>query len=136
MAYDLAGRLISITDPQGNVTTRAYDDNGRLILVTDATGKQTTMAYDPEGHMVTQTTPDGTTTSFNYDERGRRTQFTAQDGGVTRLNFGSLTLQSTTDELGRSTQYAFTSLMRPTSVTDANNNTFTYVWTPDRKSVV
>jgi YD repeat-containing protein len=34
-AYDIAGRLTSVTDPRGSVTAYQYDPAGQLIAVTD-----------------------------------------------------------------------------------------------------
>lgn len=63
--YDDAGHMISLTDPNGHVTTWEFDDQGREVLMTDPLGQ-----IDPEGHTVTKT----------YDEDGRLASIVNRNG--------------------------------------------------------
>src|SRR6185369_3119280 len=49
-AYDIAGNLTSVTDPNGNVTTYVYDDFGRLLTQSSPVTGTTTYEYDPAGN--------------------------------------------------------------------------------------
>jgi YD repeat-containing protein len=95
--YDDAGNVISMVDPNGNLTTYAYDlmdrigevaqwvndpnlrdlvtgygydVQGNLASVTDANSHSTTYAYDDMGRVVATTSPDTGTTRYAYDEAG------------------------------------------------------------------
>lgn len=45
-AYDVAHRLISVTDPDGHQSSFAYDQNGNLITATDASNNNTSYSFD------------------------------------------------------------------------------------------
>jgi RHS repeat-associated protein len=78
--YGTLGRVITATDPNGNVTTYAYfPDNdsspgrrGNLQSVTNPLGHVTQIgAYDANGRPLTIVDPNGLTTILTYDARGR-----------------------------------------------------------------
>lgn len=48
-SYDLAGRVISKTDPDTGTTDSSYDDAGELTATTDANGQTLAYRYDPLG---------------------------------------------------------------------------------------
>jgi YD repeat-containing protein len=121
------GRISSITDPMGNVTTFNYDANSNLKLVrhygqtNDVPGTngntllaQSSYAYDGLDRLVTQhdahfdivgqTIGDGyRTTSFTYAPNGART--------------------SVTDDLGRTTSFYYDTAGRGTNVTSPGQRT-------------
>ncbi|HEV8719169.1 MAG TPA: tandem-95 repeat protein [Candidatus Binatia bacterium] len=84
--YDGSGRLITITDPVGLVTTLSYA-NGSLQRITDPAGRQTQFQHDSAGNVTRITNPDSTFVSYAYDAIGRMTR--------------------ATDELGNSTTYGY-----------------------------
>jgi RHS repeat-associated protein len=102
---DSDGRLTTVTDVDGNVTTLERDAAGDLTGVTAPNGQQTqvtapggaiTRITDPAGGvyqfqyygddlMKTMTTPGGRTTSFFYDTQGKLTRDADAAGGFQTL---------------------------------------------------
>ena len=72
-SYDLNGRPLSITDPNGLTTTLGYDSRGRL-LTRDTGGETTTYTYDGVGQLLTVTLPSGAAYTYTYDAAHRLTQ--------------------------------------------------------------
>lgn len=68
--HDTAGRLISITDPAGLVTTFTYS-GGLVSSIEDPAGRFTFFEHDGAGNLVKITDPDGSVRQFAYDERHR-----------------------------------------------------------------
>nr|MBA3311784.1 cadherin-like domain-containing protein [Planctomycetaceae bacterium] len=114
--YDAVGRVLTETDPLGNVTAYEYDALGRLIKTTlpdpDGTGSLTspvtTYSYSIVGNLLSVTNPLGKTTTYGYDAARR--------------------LTSVTDSLNHATAYVYDNLGRLTSDTDANSGVTTYVY--------
>ena len=97
-AYDLAGRVSSVSHPAGAVTvtyddrglpltvgggagttTYAWDDNGRIDVRTDPAGTAD-LSYDDAGRLISETDPvTGGMAEYGYDDAGRRT-YTASHG--------------------------------------------------------
>jgi RHS repeat-associated protein len=76
--YDEYGRVLTATNPDGDVTTTAYTPatgaEPTSISVTDPMGLVTTTTYDPARHLpLTVTDPDGDQTTETYDALGRET---------------------------------------------------------------
>jgi RHS repeat-associated protein len=82
--YDEDGRLISIEDPVGQITTFSYS-GWHLSSITDPAGRTTRLIHDERGNLIEIINPDGTTKRFTYDgrhllteridERGNRTSY-------------------------------------------------------------
>lgn len=64
--HDAHGRPLSMTDPNGLVTTFAYDLRGRL-LERNAGGRLTRYSYTPAGQLLRTTHPDGSWIERQYD---------------------------------------------------------------------
>lgn len=63
------GRLTSVTDAAGAVTSYAYDETGRMTQLTDATGQaQFTNTYGADGRIESQSDATGDVTWFYWDE--------------------------------------------------------------------
>ncbi|MGW4801509.1 DNRLRE domain-containing protein, partial [Nonomuraea sp. NPDC004297] len=76
-AYDVAGQLITTTDPLDNVTTYQYDQLGRQVRVTDpAPAGQTSgtrvTEYDMAGETLATVDPTGARATATYDDLGRQ----------------------------------------------------------------
>jgi len=84
--YDGAGRLLSLTDPGGGVTTFGYA-GGALAGVTDPGGRTTQFSIDGAGNLLTVTTPDGAVTQYSYDSRHRLVGRTDPRGAVTQYEY-------------------------------------------------
>ncbi len=68
--YDAAGHPLSITDPNGLITTLSYDSRGRLITQ-DKGGEITRYSYDKTGALLTIIQPDNTHIDYRYDAAHR-----------------------------------------------------------------
>jgi len=103
--YDKAGRISTVTAPDGTQTTygyggnyetvkdqhgvttvRTFDARKRVTSIADGLGT-TTYTYDELGRTVGIKTPDLATTSITYDSLGRKTSVTAPQGGGANLWF-------------------------------------------------
>jgi RHS repeat-associated protein len=109
--YDLAGNLISLTDPLGHQakfvydaahrrveasdfeegTTRyAYDKVDNLLSVTDAEGNATQHAYDALNRRTSTANAENETTGYAYDLMGNRVQLIEADKAVTLYGYDGL----------------------------------------------
>jgi len=126
--YDAAGRLITVTDVAGNVTTiqrtggapagilgpygahttLTRDANGFLASMANPAGETTVLTSTADGLLSALTDPRGGLHSFSYDTLGRLTLDQAPAGGSTTLNRvdGNQTYTVTqTTALGRASSY-------------------------------
>jgi YD repeat-containing protein len=71
--YNAHGQPLSITDPNGVVTTLAYDARQRVTSFTVG-GEETTFEYWPTGQLKKTTLPDGSFLQYTYDAAQRLTQ--------------------------------------------------------------
>jgi len=75
-AYDGIGRLVSVTDTEGNVTESTYDYGDRRIRVVHPASGETNYTYDRLGNVLTVQTANlkdgGSHVEYTYD-RGRPT---------------------------------------------------------------
>ena len=91
--YNAYGQPLTITDPNGLVTTLSYDARQRLISSSKA-GEVTSFAYYPTGLLRTITMPDGSYLQCSYDPAHRLTGIT--DGLGNQISY-------TLDALGNHT---------------------------------
>ena len=63
--FDASGRLLAITDRNGNATTLSYNGS-QLAGITDFNGRQTTITTGANGKIATITVPGGSTYSLTY----------------------------------------------------------------------
>ena len=110
LTYDTSGRLATVTDALGHVTSydtydmygnpgRSNDPNGVVSVMTytpegwpltvtrDSTGtpSTTTLTYDAIGNITQSKDADGVTTTYTYDDAGRVTDIT--DAVGTRIHY-------------------------------------------------
>ncbi|TME54491.1 MAG: RHS repeat protein [Chloroflexi bacterium] len=113
--YDADHRILSITDPMGNVRSKTYDVNGNVATATDANGKQTTLTYDKLNRQVQATQPlDSSvaptrtiTSKTAYDAAGNKTQDIsprAYDASSDKVTFNNYVTTYHYDELNRLTR--------------------------------
>ena len=62
-----AGKLESVSDPNGNETTLAYDEGGRLEAIMDPAGREITLAYNEAGFIESAEDPMGHVTEYAYE---------------------------------------------------------------------
>jgi RHS repeat-associated protein len=92
--YNAHGQPLTITDPNGLVTTLAYDLRERLTSRTIGS-EQTTLVYWPTGLLKKVTLPDGNFLEFTYDGAHRLTDINDSEGN--RIEY-------TLDAMGNRTQ--------------------------------
>ena len=131
MTYE-NGRLTSMTDYNGNVTTFGYDSYGNRNSQTDALGRTSTIIYDAAGKITSETTADGTTITYNYDAKGQKIKETIKgsDGISRTTTYGydaAGRVINQTNESGTLT-YSYDSEGNMTSITypDKTKDTFVY----------
>lgn len=81
--YDESGRAVQQIDGDGNVTTTVYNNIGKVESVTDPLGRVTSYEYDLRGNLVRTTYPNGSTEKSTYDVLGRQVTSTDRNGRVT-----------------------------------------------------
>ena len=124
------GKVETITDPRGKLTTMAYNTTtGDLTSVTDPLSHATTFGYDAFGRRTTVTDALGHTTTTEYDIRGRVTKVTSHvdangagpHTGDTHTQFTydkSGHRESVIDPMGRVTRYVYDDFGRLSMVLD------------------
>ena len=149
--YDKYGRIQTVTDLEGNVTTYTYDDVGNLETVTYPNGVVTTYGYDSTNLIIsiytenadgdvlqdyiytrdvngniTEADEGGRVVSYEYDALGRLTQETVVDSSGTHVteysyDANSNRLSKTVD--GVVTNYTYNEINQ---LVQAGNTTYTY----------
>jgi YD repeat-containing protein len=93
--YDSAGRLVTITDRDGNVTEVHRDGTGNPTSIEGPFGPTTTITLDAKGYIDTLTNPASEVMNFDYTPSGLLTQYTdprTNDFDYTYDALGRLTL--------------------------------------------
>jgi len=70
-AYNPAGQLVAMHDPDGNEWTYDFDWGGRQVASTDPDSGTTTTSYDLLNQVVTRTNANDETLAYTYDPLGR-----------------------------------------------------------------
>ena len=100
--YNAHGQPLTVTDPNGVVTTLTYDQ--RLRVLSRQIGTETTRySYWPTGLLKMVTLPDSSTVSYTYDGAHRLTAITDGTGNYvsyTLDNMGNHTAESAYDPSG------------------------------------
>jgi YD repeat-containing protein len=83
------GKLLSITDRNGNVTTLTYDSSFRLVTVTDPAMRHLYFSYaSTSSYLVTGITSDfGISLSYFYDGQGRLDHYTKPDNTTVSFKY-------------------------------------------------
>jgi RHS repeat-associated protein len=107
------GRLASLTNALGHVTTYdLYDNHGRVLDTTNANGVVTKYTYDRRGRTLTiaEAPPGGAAhiTSFLYDDVGQLVSAEAPNGTVLTYDYDDAhNLSSITDNFGNKVAYDY-----------------------------
>ncbi|MFA6054869.1 MAG: PKD domain-containing protein [Thermodesulfovibrionales bacterium] len=91
--YDTSGRLISITDGDGNITTVRRDISGKPTAIVAPGGQQTALDLDANGFLADIADPAGNATRLSYTSDGLLTSMRDPGGNIhsfTYNNFGLL----------------------------------------------
>jgi RHS repeat-associated protein len=134
-AYDKQDNLISVTDPNSNVTTYSYDDFRRLQTQTSPVSGATNYSYDTAGNLTSTTDSNNAVTVRTYDAANRPTGATSTRSGLpteavtwtyddaTAGAYGTGRLASMSDPSGSSTYaYERRGLLRSESRTIEGNS--------------
>ena len=91
--FDTAGREVSETDRNGNVTSFGYVAGGAaagaLQTITDPVGKVTTLAYNASGKLATVTDPASRATTVTVDANGNLTKVIDPDAAITQYGYST-----------------------------------------------
>ncbi len=127
--YNAFGQPLTITDPKNETTTMVYDGSGYLQTVTGAIpGSTTTYTYDTAGRVQTVTDSEGYTVTNAYDNINRLTKQTFPDATFRQTVYDRLSVGSTTDRLGRTTNYTNDALGRVVQTKDPLGRIVSQTW--------
>ncbi|MCY7378162.1 MAG: hypothetical protein LH467_02345 [Gemmatimonadaceae bacterium] len=129
-AYDAAGKLVSVTDASGNVTTIARDADGMPQAIIGPYGQRTLLSLDSSGNLATVRAPGGETVRFAYDALGRMTTRTDPGGALHQFRYnavGLLESDSNPDGFVQTLATAPTATGRRVTVTSGATRTRRYV---------
>lgn len=103
-SFNAAGKLLTLTDRNGNQTALTYDTGGKLTLVTDAFGRVLTVATNTSGRVISITDSMGTIATYTYGASQELLSVTYADNSKFQFAYGyansKLVLTSVTDALG------------------------------------
>lgn len=86
-AYDTAGRLIEITDGDGNKTLIERDSAGQPTAIVSANNQRTTLALDANGYLASVTNPAAEAYRMSYTTDGLLTRFTSPKGNASIMQY-------------------------------------------------
>lgn len=131
--YDSSGRPLTLSDPNGLITTLTYDARGRLKSST-VDGHTTGFTYDPVGNVTNISRPGGLSLTYSYDaarrltgiqdNAGNRIAYTLDDAG----NRKKIDVFDANNLLKRTQTRTFDEMSRMLTLTGGagQTNTFSY----------
>lgn len=140
--YDPSGRISTITDGDGNVTSVARNASGSPTAIVGPFGQRTALTIGADGYLASLTNPANETLQFNYAAAGLLTKMTDARGNSSQYTYdveGRLT--SATNRAGSTKTLTQTSTAgaNSTALTDALGRTVSYsvdqLPTADRRRV-
>jgi len=99
-AFTSAGKLTSITDPNGNTQSLTYDAQGRLSQIAGPGGVAVDLAYDGTGKLASVTGPGPATFSYAYDSNNNLTSVTNPETETRTFTYDRQRLIKVIDERG------------------------------------
>ena len=85
--YDSAGRLLRVTDGDGDITTIERDGNGNAVAIVGPFGQRTTLNQDASGYLARLTNPAGESYQMQYTANGLLTRFTDPKGQASTMSY-------------------------------------------------
>jgi RHS repeat-associated protein len=99
--FNPAGKLLSMSDRNGNSTSLAYDSNGFLSSVTDPFGRVLTLTTNANGQVLSISDTIGTIASYTYGAGNVLLSVTYADNSALQFSYdGANRLTTVTDALG------------------------------------
>lgn len=108
--YDTSGNLTKITNALGHETLiTSHDAHGKPLSITDPNGTVTTLSYLPRGWLTSMTTA-GDSTTYSYDKAGQLTSVTMANGVVLNYEYDAAhRLTAIVDSAGNRIEYTLDS---------------------------
>jgi RHS repeat-associated protein len=120
-----AHQITTIKDSTGRTTTYAYSNPYLdLISLTNPNNEVTQFGYDSSDRVTSITDPNGKQTLVSYSSTGQVTQITDANTGQTKFTYNSGNTV-VTDANTHATTYTYNSQLQVTKTTDANNHSRT-----------
>ncbi len=82
--YDADGRILQVSDNEGQSVTHTYTKNGLLLTTTHPDGRELSYVYDATDRIVEQTDVTGFSQSFTYkaDDKGELSSIVQQNNAI------------------------------------------------------
>ncbi|MCP3870959.1 MAG: hypothetical protein GY703_23255 [Gammaproteobacteria bacterium] len=124
--YDASGRLVDMTDADGNRILYGYDVPELNQTVTDRLGNETYYEFDQRGNVTLREDPLGRVPRWEYDADDNETAEVLPNGARTERTFNAAgDLLTETDPLGNLTRYTYDGSGRVLTRTDALGRVYT-----------
>ena len=134
--HDELGRLIKITDPDGNFTTRGYGTGGWMASGVTRLGGETVLSFDGAGNPLTVDDPASGTSTLTYDSQNRVETATSPVSGTTTFTYtGNDRIPTTITDAASETTTQTVSGGLVTSSTDPDGVTVLYQYSSLRQLV-
>ncbi len=85
--YDSAGRLVTVTDGDNNVTTIERNAGGQPTAIVAPFGQRTTLTLDGNGYLASVTNPAGEAYRMTYSAEGLLRTFTDPRNNVSTIDY-------------------------------------------------
>jgi RHS repeat-associated protein len=137
--YDANSNRLTLTDPQGGVTSYAYDTLNRLSTLTPPTAFSSTgfgFSYDALSRRIQMTRPNGVTTNYTYDSLSHLLSVLHQvssstiDGAAYTYDSAGNRTAKTNEKTAVTSNYTYDPLYELTKVTQSTNTTESYSYDP------
>ena len=122
-SYDEKGRLQTVCNENGAVTTYTYDETGKMVSEENGCGECTQYVYDAKDRYLKIINPAGQERSFTY-EFGKLRTLKDYDGFEEKWEYdNSGRVTAYVDKAGRKTAYAYDSMSNVNLITLPNGET-------------
>ena len=99
-AYDMAGRQVQMTDPDGGITRYTYNLADELTSITDPQNLTTSYTYNAAGLLTQAVLGNGVKSLYTYDDADRLTKVENKKSDDTVIN----SFEYTVDAIGNRTR--------------------------------
>jgi YD repeat-containing protein len=125
--YDTLSNLISIMEPDGNISYISYNNQSLPVTFTDQQGNISRTIYDSLGQAIASINPKGDSTIYDYDEFGNIRTITDPQGRSINYNYDIMDrMISETDAAGNITRYSYNNMSELDSLIDPMGHVTTF----------